>query len=591
MRPTTDLLLLDWVFSQQSPLTFSEFTRECERRGYKVQDWYELEALHRINALTPLFRFEKHIDEIHEQANRTGENWQSVIARHLNDMSSLSHYLHGHNDIGHLEDPRKESFQSWSNYILKHETGLLWRSTFLFSYYQLLLIPDLRRIKRYMQSQLTENPRYIFGRSLHFDLPPDPHKEVIEIATKNDEIILLLSALETRYLPMIQSHLTDSRGRGLEYWNEYSRSFDPITMLEWLNWSPEKVKEAAKQLLWIAHCADPLDDWIDLVRLIRPEKWQRLKGDALIAMDHRIAAEIILHFYEHLVQKGVAEPLEESSQHWRGPFDGRLKTDRKELDSVLMEYGISPQPSLILVLEGETEAILVPRVMELLGIPDQPDYIKLFTSAGVGRDLGILAKYAVTPQPGKLINGGFLLNRPPTHFFVVMDAEGGYASAEDREKKRKAFVEDIWRALPTSHRAQISLNEIDQIVEVETWNDNGDSFEFAHLTDQEIAQSSLNVYCPSGESKAPPLERLEEQVSLRRKHKANLEGLWERWGQGKPTKLLLAEALWIILEQKINQAIKTETQKAIPVARILIHAVEVAGPMSRNSVMIRKNES
>lgn len=66
-------------------------------------------------------------------------------------------------------------------------------------------------------------------------------------------------------------------------------------------------------------------------------------------MDYRIAAEILLLFLEDLVKLGLTEPLEQDPKYWRGKFHGRLKSTDADLESVLMDFGISPQPSLVLV--------------------------------------------------------------------------------------------------------------------------------------------------------------------------------------------------------------------------------------------------
>ena len=140
-------------------------------------------------------------------------------------------------------------------------------------------------------------------------------------------------------------------------------------MLNWIGWDAKQIRDTAGRLLRVADSIDPLRDWYELVRLCHPEKWEKLRGDALVALDHRIAAEILLRFYEDLAQVDAAPPLEQTPKFVCGPRDRRLRSDPQQLDAVLMDFGVSPQPSLVLVLEGETERRLVPRVMDLLGIP------------------------------------------------------------------------------------------------------------------------------------------------------------------------------------------------------------------------------
>jgi hypothetical protein len=63
VRPTTDLLNREFVFSQQATLTQSKFIKEYEQRvldrEFRLSDWEQLEELHRVGVLIPMFRFRK----------------------------------------------------------------------------------------------------------------------------------------------------------------------------------------------------------------------------------------------------------------------------------------------------------------------------------------------------------------------------------------------------------------------------------------------------------------------------------------------------------------------------------------------------
>jgi hypothetical protein len=71
---------------------------------------------------------------------------------------------------------------------------------------------------------------------------------------------------------------------------------------------PTEVLRWAERLIIDAGFHDPLDNWITLIRQTDPDRWEDLKGDALSAVGHRVAAEILLAFYEDLVEAGVRPP-------------------------------------------------------------------------------------------------------------------------------------------------------------------------------------------------------------------------------------------------------------------------------------------
>lgn len=592
MRKTTDLFELDFVFSQQSLLTPEEFIREYKRResysshalGVKEQ----LEALHEARVLMPMYRFVKNIDPILKEARRRRITQTSVITHTLGDQTALSHYLHGYTEIGNPIDPREESFTPWLEYETRLRGHFIRTSTFYYSPYQILLFPILQKLVPKMGTHKTPQHASTLGISYTLDPKTIGGRSHYQRSTlENDELIITLTALESRYRPMITGRLTNRRGYELDSWFDYQRDFDALRMLHWLSWNAERILATAETLLFTADTIDPLSDWSRLVRLCNFEKLEGLRGDALLAVDHRVAAEMLLLFYEDLQAKGEAPPLQPVPKRFYAARRNRLKTDRTELSDVLMDFGISPQPSLILVLEGETELLLVPRVFALLGIPLRQDHITVFNAGGIDRDFGLLAKYVVTPEIGEAISKGYLLTRPPTRYLVVVDPERSFVTPKMREEKRKAWVLDIWNSISKNERRHIPISEINELVQVRTWNRKGESFEFAHFTNRQLATAILEVYKgPSG----PPFTDLEAQIGTIRKHAGNLAAIWKRWKGIKPSKVRLADSLWPELMDRIEVGLSRDTHSRLPVVRIAIHADRLARQTHRHRVMIRSKE-
>jgi hypothetical protein len=383
-----------------------------------------------------------------------------------------------------------------------------------------------------------------------------------------------------------------------EEWVEFDRSFGPVATLHWVGWNPERIKDEAERLLSSANYIDPLEHWHELARLVRFDKWQELKGDALVAMDHRIAAEMLLLFYEDLARADVAPPLEPLSRSFAGPRHTRLATDRSELDSVLMEFAISPQPSLVLVLEGGTEMFMVRRVMKLMGIPLERSFIDLFNIGGVKENLALLASYIATPEIGMPVDDYLLLKRPPTNLFLVIDPEGAFkpgksdAGAERRwwdiiEAARQNWVGQIWNSLAVEHRTEPLRKDLESLIRIETWNDKGESFEFANFTDQEIADAILTAYTDNTRIKP---EKMVELVSAERANpkRKNIKKVWQSWAEPQPDKIGVAAELWPVLEKKI-QAVKSRDElRLIPIVRIIQDAAEIASRSHRYDVAIRR---
>lgn len=573
VRSTTDLLDLELVFSQQRLLTLSQFEAECERRGLRFfsgQD--QLEALHRAGALVPLYRAAKDVRAVFAQSRRpAGQGIPPELA--LLHACTSARELRADRAAHRLHDPRTEPYRPWSRYQRTFGAAHRWTSEFLYSPYQLLLLPVLAPVMQQMRRRRLGPGRY------RFRLPAaeSPLLQIRKRALHNDDLVVALTALEPAYRPLVVQQIvfpSDVDDRTAARWEHYHDAFDRVATLSWLGWDAEHVKAAAEGLSAQAWFIDPLRDWEELVRLIRPAKWGRLLGDALVALDQRIAAEMLWLFYEDLVKADAAPPFEPVARE-------RLRPNPAELDTVLMDFGLSPHPAL--VLEGATEMLLVPRVMDLLDVPRWPSFIQLVEAGGSARPLDLLAAYVATPQLGELLEGGVLLMRPPTRFLVAFDPEHSYATADQRRRVRELWVDKLLACLSHEHRTPKIHEQLADLVMVETWGTA--PFEFAHFSDDEISRAILQAYQGND---APSPERLAAQVGIQRRHNANIEKLWQRWIGLKPSKVVVAEALWPVLEAKIRAAQAAGSLQRILVARVVVRASDLAAEFRRSDLLLRR---
>jgi hypothetical protein len=197
VRPTTDLFELELVFSQQKPLTRDEFLDQCKRRGLNLQVWDQLEALHRARLLIPMYRLVKNVRPILAEGRRIKQPLITTLVNNLRDSVSLSHYLHGYEYVGYLQDPRTEPFRPWNKYARKYDGQIVWTSSFFYSPYQLLLVPYLKNLTRKMRSRKAKRPFSSFDYSYSLRLSESSQAQASEYVEENDEFTFLLSALET----------------------------------------------------------------------------------------------------------------------------------------------------------------------------------------------------------------------------------------------------------------------------------------------------------------------------------------------------------------------------------------------------------
>lgn len=579
MHPTTSLIDHDFVFTQQTLLTTSEFLSEANNRNIKLFRLGDgqLEALHRTGALIPFFRVKKNIQVI----KKLLDHQSSEMLTEIRSMPKHLISLRKARSTGAISDPRQESFRAWHRYLRRFANTTYRLSDFLYSPYQIL---HLHCIQSYIEKMKPQKR----GDEYHFRLMLSEQnaKELQMLRNDYDALAIILSFLEPIYRPQIVQRYSGN----FEEWRQFIDRFDVIASLNWTGWMADQILNRAEYLINKANTLDPLARWIDLLRLCDPGQWTNLRGDALIAIDFRIAAEMLFLFYEDLVKVNKAAPMPVIPRLSPHPVHSRLTNDREELDQTLMKYRLSPQPSLVLFVEGETELMIVPRVIKLLELPLRRSFIEIHLTRGWKAHIGNLAMFVARPELQLSQSKHILFTRPPTHFLFMVDPEGDFSKEESIAKKKREWINSIANTLKLYYGHDVSKNDLSQLVEVITWGEGG-SFEFAHYSDREIKEGIENVCRELNVEITLPIT--ENEIALLRNSKSNqnIEHLWARSSKAKKaglTKLLVNEELWPILEKKVRTGVYDGTAETIPIVRTLQYAIEIASRVHRGNVMIRR---
>lgn len=112
---------------------------------------------------------------------------------------------------------------------------------------------------------------------------------------------------------------------------------------------------------------------------------------------------------------------------------GFESASRGNLDQLLTDFGLSPHPSLLLVVEGPGEADLLPHVMRMFGVRTDRDFIAIENMEGVHRDLDSLVAYAVGPQTEVSDHGRYLEPMRPLTRILVVSQRGCRCALESRK--------------------------------------------------------------------------------------------------------------------------------------------------------------
>jgi hypothetical protein len=562
-RRTSDLVELPHTFSQLRLMTGERFARDARERSVFLNE-SDLEALHRIRVLVPFLRVSRSMRMLrgfarkHARQEWNLQHWQPL------ERSELQR-AHGER---RLFDPEFEPFRSHESRQRSVGGWTVDQSVYLYSPHQFTLLPLVVEALRFRQVDTS---------GTRLSLPRHVQERLTELSSARRQVLVAASALEAIYYTDLVRKYATSLEDVLDY-EAWRNNLPPTFFLNWLDVSAEWIRNQGAALLREGHRIDPLGTWAELVGRADPDAWGALRGDARIVIEMRILAEILLRYYDHLVRAKHAPAIEvgQRGAPKASPFYWRLERQRP-LDAVLTEFGLSPHPSLVLVVEGATELLLVPRVMAMFEINLDEDFIALQSADGVGRDLRPLIAY-VAPRLVRDAQDRFLdLLRPPTQVLVVADPEGPLSTAAGRERKRRSWVERILLTLPPRDRTPPVQEQIDSLVTLRTWNHRGDSFEFAHFTDRQLATAILRVR--GGHRRRTLAQTLAtvERVRARRGNLATCVG-------GR--KLDLADALWPTLHRRIERAEASKTASKIPIIKVLDLALELASELPRNRVVI-----
>jgi hypothetical protein len=567
-RPGLDLLELTYPFSQVGLLSPTEFARLATERRSRADrslppvNEQTLQELHRGGVLVPLFRV-----DLEPRPDAPGiDISDSLTVRHV-QTAFINELLRGAAE-GRVSDPAAIGFESWPTERRRTQ----WPSVetgYLYSRHQLLGLDAVRSFVASLKARVHDRKV-----TWHLEDAALPNAPTLEAIVSWRQLAITLSALDTYYWPQITHQLSHD----LDAWQQALHAFDREQALVWLGLTLDQIERAVMDLRLSASSCDDMGEFYDLIRRASANAWKSLRGDAAVALDLRLAADILTRFAEDLNPGGDYAGAQYAPLSQEG-----LSARPESLDAVLTHLRVSPFPALVIGLEGATEYKLVPRVLATLGIQWDHNRIRIVDGGGTGSNLSLLARYAVEPLLGRDLGDHVVLDRPQTRFLIMTDAENKYRTPADRRYQRKLLLDSLTKNVPPDLRPNYYINtRRGRIVDIVTWGKL--PFEFAHFTDRELANAMLEIAkMPHPQGRA----RLVQNLRLQRLHdpEPNVEKVF--WRGSGLKKVPLAEALWPVLERKISAAIGRGASGP-PVMRACIRAYEMMAVSENVPIALRR---
>ncbi|MBR7833612.1 hypothetical protein KDL01_10070 [Actinospica durhamensis] len=562
---TLTLASMPLAFTQLQPLNTEEFLSQAARRGYRL-DASALKDLYRHRLLVPFLYVGTRptspgVDLGEAEPWRGG--WQ------LQELRAAR-------NSGRLLDLGQGTVRNRIRFDPRRSTGARpWWNGLLYAQHQFLALADL-------EAWLASRHRLTTSRALNVRVParpPRPDAQLRRLMNRYRRVAAAVCAFEARYLPNLDREWLAPVHVDPVHWEEFRDGFDPAAIAEQIGYSAAHALEDAQWLLYRADRLDPLEGhWRALVRRAPREKWEALKGPALAAFDARIAAEILLRFYEEMAERGLAEPLVSLPPHSGHVLEDRVSHRGQTLSADLMDLGLAPQPRVVLAVEGETEAEHMPLVWKALGYPDAPELVRMHKLGGVDHDPVKIGGHIAAPLVSRKDPGGkfWWLIKPPTCFMLAVDPEGKFYQDSKVEQTRAQILAEIKDVLKIQGAGEaIEDAELEVLVEIHRWSEA--CYEFEHFSNEEIADGLIQIHhTVGGLSRAQLIESIEAE----RARKLDVKRVWSQWGQGtedrKPSKVDLARVLWPVLEAKILAAKQDPALPMPTIATVVGHAFRVA---------------
>lgn len=297
----------------------------------------------------------------------------------------------------------------------------------------------------------------------HEDLEKNIAQIALDAVARRDQrrfrnaFALFAQLISDRYYSQTQS---DGRQMTMSYdgtfhdwsWDAYASAWTPDETLAAFKLDKASSEWLHGQLCFERSVRNPLHAWRGLTRFVAVRERKRLKGDALLAETLAEMADMLRRFHSDAFGELLPDPdhtgfRRDAAAPPVGPDD-----PYRALELVVNSFRLNPKPQLVLIVEGQTEEVVLPEIFERWhGVTPMRYGIQLRNMHGVGNATG--TKKDTLSALWRLVD---FLHAQQTVALVLLDREGlagrnigtGLKSAPsihfpDRMVTRKEYVK-LW---------------------------------------------------------------------------------------------------------------------------------------------------
>src|ERR1051326_3705 len=493
MRPTRGAMManltLEYIarnnlYISRPTILSSNFETFCREREILTSS-SQLQRLDEAGILRPLGRYtkERTLVKLEQAAEgvrelgelRKGELWEGMTYERTYPFSAG--LLHQYFDRGRILDPEQISTEAWNssefiNFYSEFQFYPLWKCLNESRIHN----PSIDEIVTKSDQELTDE----FTSTCKFVRSQIP--DLVKSLQASKNAALVCQAISNRYYPPTQTDQRTIQVRSVVFdwdWHEYCRTWDAKQTADEMGIAQDEIFNMWANIQYEASRVDPLREWDDLLKFIAVNEKQRLRGRALLAYSLGTMAAMLELFYEDAFGKPIPEryPPQRTILLPEEEPDGTLR----ELEYVTNKYNLNPRPRLILVVEGESEAEQIPRLLEhFWGYGPSKAGIEILNLQGISKFVGNSKGNGKPKRDGsplkRLIDD---YHNRQTLTYILLDNEGGAAFVKQWLLNAKS---EYFKKRAVTNEEYIHL-----------WNI---TYEFDNFSDKEIV-SAMSVLAPN----------------------------------------------------------------------------------------------
>jgi len=570
---TADILIDREAYRVCRLLPAYEFVSFCKARGISIEH-DRLRRFEKLGLFYPMMRVYRP-DEIRKVEYidggkryhdlgplKEGEEWGGETRIELPQFSFGARYIRSWREHGLVWDPRTEESPHATSIDTEQRRHIAYYSQFQIRSLSFLISSLTLHV--HMEGVIEDDGKTPsnFNDNRDWMLKHVQHLIEAEKPTgAREDTALLCQIISDRYYPKTQ---TDERrftltSGGTDFhgwdWYAYARAWDARAFLEQFEISQDELKRQYEVVSGSLRFVDPLDAWQSLVRFISVEKRAKLKNEALQGQTLREMALMLRLLYLDAYGEALPQPHDVNKEIFHKIPDIDPETDPlRALEFITNDFHINPKPKLVLFVEGETEAAIIPRLFdEIFGASPSIYGIEIVNLKGINNITG--GKKESLSALWRLID---YLHHHQTIAVILADNEG-WAS------------KNLRHGLPQALSTYFPDRKTTRPNYVRIWSL---CFELNNFSDTEIALALTELGAPTSRAEIAAC-RASARLAAKNKKAITIASIYEnKMGRGL-NKIILANKL-------VDIMLRPDTKRAAKNRPISLFLHKIAELSARN---------